>query len=493
MIRRLQRFIHGLALDGISATGVVLVHASLFSFLLFEFFSLLGVIQNAYAGLVVYLGFPALFLLGLFLIPLGWWLAARKRGIRIAELRLERFDQIASSLSESGSPLFRTIALLTLVNVLVLSFAGMRMLHHMDSAHFCGTACHSVMNPEWTVYQASPHARVACVECHVGEGLGALINSKINGAWQMVSATFDLYERPIPTPVHNLRPARETCEKCHWPEFFLGKRMVNRVHFAQDSASTPSYTTLLMKVGSGQSGVAGGAHWHVAAENQIRYRADASRNTVYSLAVTQADGSLRHFSLDGTGSHEETEQREMDCVDCHNRATHIYERAERALDDRLQRGLISRELPGIKSIALQSLLGSYTSEEQAMRGIELGMRNRMERAYPQQAYARSAELDQALSTVQEIWSRNIHPGMNIGWGAYPSHLGHRDGTGCFRCHNPRMKDEQGKAISMECTLCHSLLAVEAEHPLAVLETQMDHPEAVEREELRQELLRSLEP
>ena len=428
---------------------------------------------------------------GCLLIPIGWWLAARRRGIQIMDLRLERFDEIASGVSETGSPLFRTIALLTLVNLVVLTFAGMRMLHHMDSARFCGTACHSVMNPEWTVYQASPHARVACVECHVGEGVGALIDSKINGTWQMISATFHLYERPIPTPVHNLRPARETCEKCHWPEFFLGKRVVNRVHFAQDSANTPSYTTLLMKVGSGHSGVAGGAHWHVAQENSIRYRADAERVTIYSLDVMQMDGSVKHFRLEGAAVDSGEEPREMDCVDCHNRATHIYERAEAALDERMQRGLVSREIPGIKEIALQSLLGSYPDAAQAAQGIELGMRNRMERSWPAQARAHGEELEQAIGTVQEIWTRNIHPGMRIDWGAYPSHLGHRDGVGCFRCHNPQMKDEQGDAISMECTLCHSLLAVEAESPLAVLQNAVDHPESVEREELRRELLQTL--
>jgi hypothetical protein len=123
------------------------------------------------------------------------------------------------------------VLMLTILNLAIFGAASARMLHFMDSAKFCGTACHSVMNPEWVTYQQSPHAHVQCVECHVGEGMGALIDSKINGMWQVISLNFNLYERPIPTPVHNLRPARETCEKCHWPDFFIGNRVKTFPHY----------------------------------------------------------------------------------------------------------------------------------------------------------------------------------------------------------------------------------------------------------------------
>ncbi len=169
------------------------------------------------------------------------------------------------------------------------------MLHFMDSAEFCGTACHSVMNPEWTTYQASPHARVACVECHVGEGVGALVNSKLNGAWQMVSATFDLYERPIPTPVHQLRPARETCEKCHWPSKFYGSRLQTRIAYENDEASTPRYTTLNLKIDAGAAGDTG-VHWHISPGKEVRYASvDDEREEMIWVESLQPDGNVRRF------------------------------------------------------------------------------------------------------------------------------------------------------------------------------------------------------
>jgi hypothetical protein len=198
---------------------VVLTTSSFVSFVVLQLATISGVVTNAYVGLIVYMLFPVLFVLGLLVIPVAWYRQRRRTGMSARELVAARFGNDAVAAKLAGARVFRTVAILTLANVAILGAASIRMLHFMDSAHF-GTACHQVMNPEWTTYQASPHARVACVDCHVGEGMGALVNSKLNGAWQVVSATFDLYERPIPTPVHQLRPARETCERCHWPEKF---------------------------------------------------------------------------------------------------------------------------------------------------------------------------------------------------------------------------------------------------------------------------------
>ena len=82
----------------------------------------------------------------------------------------------------------------------------------MESVEFCGTTCHKVMSPEYTTYLRSPHARVRCTQCHIGPGADWFVQSKLSGSWQLVSVALNLYPRPIPTPVHNLRPSRETCE-----------------------------------------------------------------------------------------------------------------------------------------------------------------------------------------------------------------------------------------------------------------------------------------
>ncbi|MDP8228939.1 MAG: NapC/NirT family cytochrome c, partial [Candidatus Electryoneaceae bacterium] len=356
--------------------------------------------------------------------------------------------------------------------------ASARMLHYMDQPFFCGTACHSVMDPEWVTYRQSPHARVSCVDCHVGEGVGALIDSKINGTWQMISVTFDLLERPIPTPVHTLRPARETCEKCHWPELFHGNRIKQLFHYGLDEESTRNYTTLLMKIGSGREGFGTGVHWHISSANEVRYASmDDEHEKMIWVDVRQDDGGYKRYrnkSLNAvkpphlTAGVDESSFRTMDCVDCHNRATHIYEAPEPAIDDRIRQGSIDRSLPFIKKRMLGALINGYPDRDVAAAMIDAHIRGYYEREYPVLAGSMSNEIDAAVKTTQDIYNRNIHTGMNITWNSYPSHLGHQNTEGCFRCHNLNMVDDDVVSISMDCTLCHSILAVEESHPYEYL-------------------------
>jgi hypothetical protein len=471
MLRSYLDFIRGVSLDRLGRVGVVLTTTSFASFVLFQLAMLAGIVTNAYVGLIVYLLFPVLFVLGLVLIPIAWYRQRKRTGLSTQELLEQRFGAEGVEADLAGSKIFRTVALLTLANLVILGGASAKMLHFMDSPRFCGTACHSVMNPEWTTYQASPHARVACVECHVGEGMGALVNSKLNGAWQMISAAFDLYDRPISTPVHQLRPARETCEKCHWPDKFYGSRLQTRVNYANDEVSTPSYTTLNLKIDPGAAG-ATGVHWHVNPDNEVRYASvDDEREEMIWVEVRQADGSLRRYENVRLGNSESAEGgvRTMDCVDCHNRATHIYEEPERAVDDAIRLGRIDRSLPFIRREALAAVTGGYPSAEAAERGIRAGLESFYRRSYPENASAWYDAIDAAVEELVAIWARNIHPGMRIEWGAYPSFLGHSDTPGCFRCHTRNLQDADGDWISDDCTLCHSILAYGEGEAFAYLE------------------------
>ncbi len=94
------------------------------------------------------------------------------------------------------------------------------------------------MEPEHTAYQNSPHARVKCVDCHVGSGAGWYVRSKLSGAYQVYAVLANVYPRPIPTPIKNLRPARETCEQCHWPSHFSGQKEVINTYFKSDEQNT---------------------------------------------------------------------------------------------------------------------------------------------------------------------------------------------------------------------------------------------------------------
>jgi len=489
MLKRFQLFMRGLSTNWAGTLGVVLTTSTFFLFVFKELLQAAGIVTNAYLGLISYLALPALFLFGLILIPLGWARFKRTTGKTTDQLLAERFPREMISQRGLGSNLIGMIALLTLVNLMFLGIGGARMLHFMDEPRFCGTACHQVMNPEWTAYQSSPHAHVRCVDCHVGEGAEALIDAKLNGLKQIISATFDLYERPIPTPVHNLRPARETCEKCHWPEKFYGERIRTLPTYAFDEASTPSFTTLALKVGSGAGREKGTIHWHVAPRNEVRYQpVDDSRLSMAWVEVRRGDSfhryNNRHLASDRTEPEAVREQpldapqpeskhglppvHSLDCVDCHNRATHIYPEPEAALDQALAAGTISRDLPFAKKVALGALLGRYADKAAAMTGIANAIHGTYRREHPRAATAARRELDQMVATLQDIYRLGIHPEMNIGWNSYPSHLGHRGQAGCSRCHSPNLVDAQGKSIPYDCTLCHFILAYDSPDPFHYL-------------------------
>lgn len=495
MFGRYLRFIRALSINRIGRLGVVLTTASFVTFLVFLAAEFAGLVRNAYAGLVSFLLLPVLFIAGLILIPIGWHQRRKRTGRTTRELLEERFEAGETARGFFGSKVFLGIALLTVVNVGFLGIVSTRMLAFMDEPHFCGTACHSVMNPEWVTYQESPHARVKCVECHVGEGFGALVDSKINGVHQMISVTFDLLERPIPTPVRNLRPSRETCEKCHWPDKFYGRRLKTIERYAKDETSTPRYNTLSLKIDAGSGRARRGIHWHVSAENQVRYASvDDEREEMIWVDVRRPDGTFQRYenrdpAIAGTAS----EERVLDCVDCHNRATHIYEDPNDAVDRRISLGLIDRSLPFVKREAMAALTSRYPNEEAAMTGIAEHMRGFYERRYPETANSKSAAVDEATAVLQDAYRRNIHHQMNIEWNTYSSLAGHSGGSGCFRCHNPNMTDKEGNEISTDCTLCHSILAFESAEPFAyTLTPDPESKEGAMHEYLRNEFLRSLE-
>jgi len=464
-------FIHGLTFNWFGRIGVILTTSSFVIFILFEFARLSGIITNAYIGLITYLLFPALFVIGLILIPVGWRSYKKRSGKTTRQLLEEHFapDDLKEGLD--GSNVFRTVIILTVVNIIFIGAASFQMLHFMDKPNFCGTACHSVMNPEWVTYQDSPHARVKCVECHVGEGVKAAVNAKLNGVWQMISVTFNLLDRPIPTPVHNLRPARETCEKCHWPDKFYGSSLKTIFKYASDENSTPHYTTLAVKIDVGLKHEKAGIHWHTAAENEVRYASvDDKRKEMIWVEILEPDGSYRRFINDDLVDVpvDYSNIRILDCVDCHNRATHIYEYPENAIDERIRLGYIDPSLPFLKREALTAITLDYPNHDAAMQGIADQLYGFYSRQYPILYKKNMVLLDSIITVLRNIYNRNIHQEMNIGWGAYPSNIGHRGDQGCFRCHNSKLHDKNGKTIPYDCALCHSILANDELNPFQYL-------------------------
>jgi nitrate/TMAO reductase-like tetraheme cytochrome c subunit len=475
------RFFATVTSNPISLAGSALTTITAFLFLLLFCIHLVSEHgASPYLGILTFLILPGLFLLGLVLIPLGLWQARKRRREALAE------DDPAAEFAvlDFNRPQIRRTAVVFLaatgVNALILGVGTYKGVEVMESTQFCGAACHTVMEPEFTTYKRSPHARVKCVECHIGEGADWFVKSKLSGSWQLVSVTFDLYEKPIAVPVHNLRPARETCEQCHWPNKFVGDRFKVNTHFGEDEANTETKTVLVVKVGGHQAGRSQGIHWHVDPDHVVRYRSDEKRQVIYEVEVETKDGAKQRFASPAASSPEAakaTEWRTMDCVDCHNRPSHIYRSPDRELDAALLDRRIDPALPFVRREGLKALQADYPSHEAAREGIAKAIADFYAQSYPQVASEKKDAVAAAGAALGDIWCWNIFPKMNIKWGTYRNHLGHSlDMTGeigCFRCHDEEHKTAEGKTISQDCTTCHSLLAQEEKDP-AILRTVLSN-------------------
>ena len=133
------------------------------------------------AGIILFLVLPAIFVVGLLLMPIGVVLARRKRRAAGTAEEPPRLDLRDPRLRRAGA----WFAGGTLLNVAILSIASYKGVEHMDSVDFCGQSCHTVMEPEYTTFLGSPHSRVGCSGCHIGEGASWFVRSKLSGTRQI--------------------------------------------------------------------------------------------------------------------------------------------------------------------------------------------------------------------------------------------------------------------------------------------------------------------
>ncbi len=367
------------------------------------------------------------------------------------------------------------MAVTTLANLVMGSQFTYRAVTYMETDKFCGQTCHTVMNPEYTAYSNSPHAHVACTECHVGSGASFFVKSKLSGAGQVLALLTNTYPRPIPAPVQQLRPARETCEQCHWPQRFAGQKFFVHTEYAPDEQNAATTTVALVKIGGRNRGGIHGAHGDDKA--RIEYIAtDQRRQTIPQVTHTAADGKVTVFnSTDAPARPEDLargERRNMDCMDCHNRPAHTFQLPERALDLAMSQGSISPKLPFIKKQAVEALRRTYPDGATAVREIAASLDNFYRTNYPQTHAQESALLKNAVGTVQSLYEHNVFPEMKITWGTYPNNLGHTDFPGCFRCHDGNHTSADGRTISNDCATCHDLLAVGEKDPKILTEFGM---------------------
>ncbi len=417
--------------------------------------------DNPYLGIIFFLLLPGLFVLGLVLIPIGVF--ARRKKLQLAGQIPAEFPKI-----DLNDRIFRhgldIVLVATIVNLLLVSVASYRGAAYMDSPQFCGSSCH-VMHPEYTAYKVSAHSHVACVECHIGAGAESYFKAKVNGTKQLVEVSFNRYPKPIPSPVMNLRPAREICEGCHTPAKFVGEKLLVKSSFADDEKNTETQSVVVLHLG----GIDSLSHLtgiHGVHLGHIEYiTTDPTRTTIPWAERTFADGSKIAFgSSNLKGAIPQGERRVMDCIDCHNRAAHTMQTAEDALNRAMAEGAVSPELPWVHKKGLELLKGNYATEAEAREKIPAALTQFYRSEHPDVLAAHPDLVKTAGEGLVTVFTTNVFPEMKVTWGTHPNHIGHMSYPGCFRCHDGDHVAKEGKTLTQDCSVCHNLLAVDEAKP-----------------------------
>jgi len=415
---------------------------------------------NPYMGIFVYMVLPPIIVAGLLMVPIGMlrrWRRLKKFGE--VEVPAWPYFDLNKKTHRNAFYLFLGGSLLLLA---LLTVGGYHGFHYSESVAFCGTTCHTVMKPEYVAYQNSPHARVSCTACHVGSGANWYARSKLAGMYQVYAVTANIFPRPIPTPIKNLRPAQETCEHCHWPEKFFGGQQRQINHYMYDEANTHWPINLLIQIGGGdpKTGQTAGIHWHMNMGVVVEYIArDERRQDIPWIEVTDKNTGrvTTYIDTENPLTDEEIKtaiKRKMDCMDCHNRPSHNYRSPDRMIDMAILTEMIDGSIPDIKRLSVEAMDGDYETEDQALREIA----NYIEKAYrvdrPEVFAEKRQAIEQAIVAIQKQFSLSIFPEMKTRWDKYPDNIGHFIYPGCMRCHDGNKVSEDGLMITTECTTCH---------------------------------------
>jgi len=467
-IREWSRPLYYLGQNPTTFVGAVLTTSTALTLIAFWFYDVfLPGPPHPYVGILLFLILPGFFLLGLALMPVGIW--QRRRMLRTQGLLPSTYPAIDLSLPIARRAIVY-VAIATAVNFVIFGTATYQGVEYMDSTSFCGTTCHTVMMPEYTTYQNSPHAHVECVDCHIGPGASWFVRSKLSGLRQVFAVTFKTYSQPIPSPVKYLRPARETCEQCHWPQRYSGDKLVVHTSYKDDEKNTPQTDVLVLKLGGHTWRGLVGIHGHHLSDGaRIRYiSTDPQRQVIPAVFYTDDSGKTTEFlSTDNAPTKEQLDKgdhRVMDCIDCHNRPTHVFQMPETAVDDQMEVGRISPALPYVKKEAVQLLKVDYPTRDEARQRIVAEFGNFYRSYYADVYQKQRTVVQQSAQEVANIYLRNVFPDMKLTWGAHPNNLGHNDFPGCFRCHDGSHTSADGQTITNDCSACHDLLAVGEENP-----------------------------
>lgn len=472
LAEKLQRYFLG---NWASLVGIALVLIALIGGLFLVGLKVLAGKDFAYIALL-YLGLAAQMLVGILLAIGGAWSERRRIKLGLPRRSMALLTLDLSKPKHQITAL--TSAVVAFVVLGVLSSGTYLGLHYVESDEFCTQACHSVMRPEGEAKAHSAHAKVPCVDCHVGEGAGSFVQAKLNGLRQVKGVILGDFNRPIQTPIHNMRPARETCESCHWRDRWIGyKEREMNYYSAREDENTLRTIRMLVKVGGrkGASEEGEGIHFHMMLGRSVEFIArDRQRQNIAWVRVTEKDGTVKEFNHSEKPLTDEERaklpKREMECLDCHNRPAHQYKAPMPLMNAAMADGLVDPKLPAIKRMGVEVLSAEYATTEEAVEKIAADLRAFYEEEFEEVLTDQKDSFEKSVAAIQNLYRTNFFPEMKVRWSAYPDNIGHRDSQGCFRCHNDQLVNEDDEPIFTDCKGCHIVLTQGSE--IAKIEQDM---------------------
>jgi hypothetical protein len=353
-----------------------------------------------------------------------------------------------------------TAMVVVLVGAAVATVAGIAGWEYTNSNAFCATMCHSVHPEEIRAHSTGAHARVNCVECHMGRTstlhLMALKPTHMKELWGMIVG----YERPITSGT--LRPSREACESCHWPATEHHDSIAVKVRYGTDAESSETKTTLVIHTGVGEirESNAKGVHWHIM--NEVEFVSlDPQRREIPWVRFRRPDGTKVTYidaeSKANAAQMSSAEKRVMACYDCHNAVGHPFQNPEFTVDELIRTGKIDRGLPFAKARAAALIEASLTvNGDRAARASAIDKLLADSAAKAATPPELKPKEEQFAKAMKELLVNVSFEEKGFSWKSFPNHLGHTDTPGCFRCHDGKHFNDKGEVIRLQCTLCHNL-------------------------------------
>ncbi len=446
----------------ITMVGLFLTATAIILLLTFGLFALVTEDTNPYGAIGGYLVVPFILLMGILFTPLGIlfksWRLHRKDPNQPLAFRFPRVN-LSDPVQRRAA---KVVVLGTFILLPVVAFSGYQGFRYTESRAFCTKLCHTVMRPQNVTHKHSAHAQVACARCHMGSEASWFDRSKLSGMPQVLAVMRDSFPRPIPSVITDLRPSRDTCVQCHWPEKSFGAKLKKIIRFASDESNTRRQIDVLLKIGGYEATKENeGIHAHMALGNQVEYVAtDADLQNIPWVRYTDEQGKQIVFRSDGQpgiAPRPEGRLRHFDCMDCHNRPAHKFRSPQDAVDLYLSTGRIDATLPYIKREAVAALAADYPDASAAEAEIGRSITDFYRTNYAERWAQLEGPVRQAVAMVREIRQNNFFPDMNAKWTAYPDNIGHMISPGCFRCHDDKHVSDGGEQIRFACDLCHDFV------------------------------------